>query len=186
MAKGVCPTWVGYFLINPLRKILENPDKIFRQVVHEGMIVLEPGCGMGFFTLPLARKVGATGRVIAIDVQPKMLTVLTNRAKKAGLLERIEIRQAGPDRLRIEDLSGTIDFVAALHVVHEVSNPTDFFAEIWEALKPGGKILVVEPKGHVNRTQFKETVTFAEQIGFNVITEFSKISARKCLLQKRF
>ena len=185
MAKRVCPVWVGYFLLNPLRKILENPEKIFSKVVYEGMTILEPGCGMGFFTLPLAKRVGVAGKVIAIDIQPKMLNGLTKRAKKEGLLERIEIRRAEPDRLDIEDLSGTIDLVAAVHVVHEVPDPTEFFSEMWKALKPGGNILVIEPKGHVNRTQFINTVAVAEHIGFKVVPELSKISARKCLLQKK-
>ena len=67
MARTICPSWLGYFLINPLRKLLENPDKILGQFVREGMTVLEPGCGMGFFTLPLARMVGPKGRVVVAD-----------------------------------------------------------------------------------------------------------------------
>ena len=95
MGKLVCPPWLGYVLLNPLRKLVENPDKILGRFVREGMIVLETGCGMGYFTLPLARMVGAKGRVVAVDIAPKMLSVLERRAQKAGLLDRIEIRQNG-------------------------------------------------------------------------------------------
>ncbi len=186
MAKRVCPPWIGYFLLNPLRKLFENPDKILHQFVHEGMTVLEPGCGMGFFTLPLARLVGPKGRVIAIDIQPKMLSVLARRAKKAALSERIELRQVASTGLGIEDFSGEVDFVAAFHMVHEMPNPSDFFTEVWKALKPGGKVLVIEPKGHVTYDQFKEIVDSAEKIGFRVNTDFSKVSDRKSLLQKPF
>ena len=70
MAKHVCPFFMGYLLLNPLRKLLENPDRLLGPFVRPGMTVLEPGCAMGFFTLPLARMVGATGRVIAVDIQP--------------------------------------------------------------------------------------------------------------------
>jgi len=87
VAKRVCPFWVGYMLINPLRNLFENPHKLFGDLVHEGMIVLEPGCGMGYFTLPLARMVGTSGRVIAIDIQPKMIAVLAKRALSAGLFD---------------------------------------------------------------------------------------------------
>ena len=90
MADRVCPHWVGYLLINPLRKLFENPNKILGPFVQEGMIVLEPGCGMGYFTLPLARMVGPKGRIVAVDIQPKMLSGLRRRAQKAGLLSRIE------------------------------------------------------------------------------------------------
>ena len=66
MAAHVCPPWIGYFLLNPLRKLVENPRGIFEPFVREGMTVLEPGCAMGFFTLPLARMVGPSGRVVAL------------------------------------------------------------------------------------------------------------------------
>jgi tRNA A58 N-methylase Trm61 len=56
------------------------------------MTVFEPGPGMGFFTLELARLVGPTGRVIAVDVQPKMIEALQRRARRAGLLDRIDAR----------------------------------------------------------------------------------------------
>ena len=66
MANRVCPHWVGYLLINPLRNLFENPNKILGPFVQEGMTVLEPGCGMGYFTLPLARMVGPKGRIVAV------------------------------------------------------------------------------------------------------------------------
>ena len=126
MAARICPPWKGYLLINPLRKLLENPNKILGQFVREGMTVLEPGCGMGYFTLPLARLVGPEGRVVAVEIQPKMLSALERRARKAGLLSRIELRQARADRLGVEDLAGEVDFAGALHLVHEVPDQSFF------------------------------------------------------------
>jgi len=116
MARLVCPPWVGYLLLNPLRKLLENPDKILGRFVREGMVVLEPGCGMGYFTLPLARMVGPKGRVVAVEIQSKMLSILERRARKAALLDRIELRQAGAEGLGVEDLLGRVDFAVALHM----------------------------------------------------------------------
>jgi ubiquinone/menaquinone biosynthesis C-methylase UbiE len=80
MAHRVCPWWLGYFLISPLRQFRQNPSAILRPYVHDGQTVLEPGPGMGFFTLELARLVGARGRVVAVDVQPKMLDKLKRRS----------------------------------------------------------------------------------------------------------
>ena len=57
-------------LASPLRRLRCNPASLLAPHVREGMTVLEPGPGMGFFTLELARRVGHTGRVIAVDVQP--------------------------------------------------------------------------------------------------------------------
>ncbi|MBW1851713.1 MAG: methyltransferase domain-containing protein [Deltaproteobacteria bacterium] len=130
MAKRICPNWVGYiFLLNPLRKLLENPDKILGRFVREGMIVLEPGCAMGYFTLPLARMVGPQGRVVAVEIQANMLSVLGRRARKAGLLDRMDLRHIGEGGLGVEDLSGKVDFAAALHMVHEVTDQTKIRGE---------------------------------------------------------
>jgi len=182
MAGRVCPIWVGYLLLNPLRKLFENPDKILAPFVDEGMTVLEPGCGMGFFTLSLARMVGPTGRVVALDVQPKMLSVLRRRAEKAGLLNRIELRLVESEGLDVNDLAGAVDIVVALHMVHEVPDQALFFTEVREALKPDGKLLIIEPKGHVSQTQFEQTVITAEKAGFQADISANKLGGRGALL----
>lgn len=97
----VCPWWLGYFLINPFRRWRQDPGKIVAPYVREGMTVLEPGPGMGFFTLELAERVGPAGRVIAVDIQSKMLEKLKRRAAKRGVLERVETRLAGPESMAI-------------------------------------------------------------------------------------
>ena len=185
MAERVCPHWVGYLLINPLRKLFENPNKILGPFVQEGMIVLEPGCGMGYFTLPLARMVGPKGRIVAVDIQPKMLSALRRRAQRAGLLDIIELRHIGDDGFGVKDLSGKVDFAAALHVVHEVPSQTSFFTEVCQALKQGSKFLFVEPKGHVSQDQFAESVATAEKVGFVSEALPKKVGGRVALLIKK-
>jgi ubiquinone/menaquinone biosynthesis C-methylase UbiE len=184
VAKRVCPFWVGYLLLNPIRNLFENPYKLFGELVREGMTVLEPGCGMGYFTLPLARLVGETGRVIAIDIQPKMLAELGKRSSKAELFRRIEMRLCESDRLKIEDLSGKVDFAVALHMVHETSNPSVFFREVWRALKNDGRLLVIEPKGHVSLKEFDKSIVAAKEIGFIQNDAFLNSKRRRVLLKK--
>src|SRR5690242_3798650 len=116
----VCPWWLGYFLINPFRRWRQDPGKILAPFVREGMTVLEPGPGMGFFTLELAKRVGPAGQVIAVDIQSRMLKKLKRRAVKRGLLERIETRLAAPESMAIGDLNGKIDFALAFAVIHEL------------------------------------------------------------------
>lgn len=77
----VCPWWVGYFLASPLRRLIQDPGLVLYPHVHAGMTVLEPGPGMGFFTLELARLVGAAGRVLAVDVEPRMIRGLQRRRR---------------------------------------------------------------------------------------------------------
>ena len=63
----VCPVWVGYLLASPVRKLIQNPKKLLSPYVEEGMTVLDAGCAMGFFSLPMARMVGPNGKVICGD-----------------------------------------------------------------------------------------------------------------------
>ena len=66
MSHTVCPWWLGYVLASPLRRLFLDPVKLLSPYVQAGMTVLEPGPGMGFFTLELARLVGPAGRVVAV------------------------------------------------------------------------------------------------------------------------
>ena len=97
MAHRLCPWWLGYLLAHPVRRIWQEPRVILAPFVSEGMLVLEPGCGMGFFTIELARLVGPHGKVLAVDLQPRMLAGLQRRARRAGVESRIETRLASCD-----------------------------------------------------------------------------------------
>jgi ubiquinone/menaquinone biosynthesis C-methylase UbiE len=181
MAKRVCPVWVGYLLASPLRRLFENPEKMFDPYIQEGMNVLDIGCAMGFFSLPFARMVGSNGKVICVDVQEGMIRSLKKRAQKAELSDRIETRLCQPDSLGIADLRENIDFAVALAVVHEVPDVPGFFSETHETIKPAGKLLVAEPKGHVSEEEFDATVAHAEQNGFEAI-ETPRIGRYRAIL----
>ncbi len=167
MAEGVCPVWIGYLLASPVRKLLQNPEKILDPYIKDGMKVLDMGCAMGFFSLPLARMVGPNGKVICADVQEKMLKSLEKRARKAGVSDRISTRISHQNGA-LDDLAGETDFALAFAVVHEVSDASVFFADIYKTLKPGGKCLIAEPSGHVSEKDFEISVSVAEQNGFKV------------------
>src|SRR5512146_714238 len=126
----VCPWWLGYLLACPLRRLAHNPAAILAPYIRDGMTVLEPGPGMGFFTLELARRVGPAGRVVAVEIQPKMLDVLNRRATAAGLSGRLDVRLARPDSMDIADLAGKVDFALAFAVVHEMPAGHPFFREV--------------------------------------------------------
>jgi len=184
MRDHICPPWVGRLLLTPLRRLVENPNKIFAPFVNEGMVVLEPGCAMGYFTLPLARMVGSEGRVIAVDIQPEMLASLERRARKAGLVDRIEIREAGPEGLGIADLAGTADFCTVVHVAHEVPDQNLFFSEISNTLKPGGKVLLMEPGWHVSKEEFDLSISAAAAAGLRTTESPHVRGDRKILFER--
>ncbi len=184
MAHRVCPWWLGYWLLIPFRRLREHPVRIVGPHVREGMLVLEPGCGMGYFTLDVARMVGPSGRVVAVDVQERMLAGLRRRARRAGVLDRIDARLAKPDTLGVADLEGRVDVALALHMVHEVPDAKRFFTEIGSALKPGGKVIFIEPRGHVSVGAFAESLGLAAAAGLRVIDRPEGDMARSAILSR--
>lgn len=184
MKHGICPWWLGYWLISPLRKLGQNPREIVAPYVHEGMTVLEPGPGMGFFTLELARLVGASGRVVAVDVQPKMIGKLKQRLARAGVDGRVDARVAPAQSMGLADLNGTVDITAAFYVVHEFPDAGSFFAEVAAASKSGATVLLAEPKGHVKASMFDAELEAAAKAGFRVIGRPSIRRSLAALLQK--
>jgi SAM-dependent methyltransferase len=177
MSHRVCPWWIGYLLACPLRRRAQNPAAILSPYVREGMTVLEPGPGMGFFTLDLARLVGKSGRVIAIDIQPRMIARLKRRAARAGLQSRVDIRLATADSMGLASLAGSVDFTLAFAVVHEFPDSGGFFAEIAAASKPGALLLFAEPLGHVKLPLFDAELQGAFQAGFSVM---ERPTIRRC------
>jgi ubiquinone/menaquinone biosynthesis C-methylase UbiE len=184
MAERVCPVWVGYLLASPLRRLFQNPKQILSPYVKEGMKVLDIGCAMGFFSLPLSEMVGPGGRVICVDVQEKMIATLEKRAQKAGLSDNIEARVCPKGSLGLEDLKEQIDFALASAVVHEVPDSSSFFKEVCAAIKPTGRLLVIEPKGHVSQKDFELTVSTAKHAGFQLLDEPQISRSRAVLLGK--
>jgi len=183
MSAHTCPWWLGYFLVSPLRRWIEDPAAYFGPHVRPGMRVLEPGPGMGYFTLALARMVGPAGRVVAVDVQPRMLDVLQRRARRARLADRIEARCCAPGSLGIDDLAGTFDLAVVIHMLHEVDDKAAFLQAIRAALKPGGGVVVVEPRGHVSPEAFQTELNYAAGAGL-VMVEPPRDRALRALLRR--
>ena len=171
-------------LASPVRRLLENPSAILAPYVREGMTILEPGPGMGFFTLDLARLAGFSGRVVAVDLQPRMLASLMRRARRAGLADRIETRLAQPDSMPLDDLNGAVDLVLAYAVVHELPNPSRFCAQMAAAMKPGASLLLCEPAGHVKPPQFDQELALAAAAGL-ALAGRPVIRRSHCALLKR-
>jgi len=185
MAGHVCPWWLGYFLSCPIRRFYEDPDRLLAGTVRPGMTVLDVGCAMGFFTLPAARLVGPEGRVIAVDLQERMIRSLKRRAKRAGLSDRIDTRVCSEHSLDLSDLDGKVDLALALHVVHEVPDAGNLMSELYRVTRPSGKLFVVEPEGRVTVDDFAKTVGVAEQAGYLLESKVALKRGQGALLAKK-
>lgn len=176
----VCPWWLARALDNPIRRFIHNPDKILGGYIESGQTVLDLGCGSGTFTIAMARMVGETGKVIAVDVQDKMLQIVKQKAIKEGLDSRITTQKSEPDRIGISD---KVDFALAFYMIHEVPDADAFLMEVASLLMPTGKLLVVEPMLHVSASSFKKTEDAALLARLKPIMEPKIRFSRSVLLQ---
>lgn len=172
-------------LASPLRRLLQDPEEIVSQHIREGMTVLDIGCGMGFFSLPLAKLVGRKGRVVCVDLQEKMIEGLMKRANKANLADRIDARLCHQNSLGVSDIAGKVDFALAFALVHEVPDKERLFSEISDTMKQSGNLLLAEPRGHVSQQDFKRTVSLAQSAGFEVLRDLEIRRSRAVLLRTR-
>lgn len=185
MAEHVCPIWVGWLLLSPLRKWFQNPEKILGPHIENGMTVVDVGSAMGYFSIPMAKMVGKAGRVVCVDMQDKMLQNLKSRAQKFQVADQMETLLCDGNELGLKDYKEKIDFALAFAVVHEVPDQKQLFTELIASLKPGCKLLLSEPKGHVNEESFERCVKTAKEVGFAEVDRPKIGRSYSVLLQKR-
>jgi ubiquinone/menaquinone biosynthesis C-methylase UbiE len=177
----VCPWWLCYSFDNPLRRFIHGPESLLAPYVKPGMTAVDVGCGMGYFTIPLARISGPRGKVIAVDLQQRMLDALMRRAEKAGVADRITPHRCQKVSLGVE---GSADFVLAFWVAHEVPDKPRFFREILALLMQSGRLLLVEPKYHVTLGGFNRTLAVCREVGFGLLEEPAIALSRAILMGK--
>jgi len=174
----VCPWWLCYTFDNPLRRLIHNPEKMLEKFIKEGDTVVDIGCGMGYFSIGMAKMVGAKGRVISVDLQEKMLKRVSHRAQQKGFLSRITLHKCSSDKLGVNEQA---DFALGFWMVHEVRNKDAFFSQIVAFLKPGARFLLVEPKIHVKEPYFRKITDIAVKAGLKQCSE-EKIGLSRAML----
>ena len=162
----VCPVELASSLDNKIRRWLQNPHKILAPYIKEGMTALDIGCGPGFFSIEMAKMVGASGKVISADLQEGMLQKLGNKIRGTELEKRIKLVKCDNDKINVFE---RVDFILAFFMVHEVPDKNSFFSQLKDILNERGQLLLVEPKlFHVSREAFELTTKVAENNGFKV------------------
>ncbi|MDD5719496.1 MAG: class I SAM-dependent methyltransferase [Candidatus Krumholzibacteria bacterium] len=158
----VCPVERAGRLDNIWRKWLQDPYKILKPHIREGMTALDVGCGPGFFTIPMAHLVGENGQVVAADIQAGMLDRLRMKIAGTALETRITLHRCDVSSI---GFSESVDFVLLFYVVHEVPDKVVFFREIAQLLRRTGHMLFVEPSFHVSHSDFERTLLSARAAG---------------------
>ena len=174
----VCPAEFSGSLDNKFRRLFHNPVRILEAYITTGMTVIDLGCGPGYFTEALAMLVGESGRVIAADIQQKMLDKMERKIRGTELEGRVEKHLCQPDRIGI---SQKADFVLAFWMVHEVPDQQGMFEELKSLLNPEGRIWIIEPKFHVIKKTFTKMIIKLESAGLKII-ERPKVSISRSVL----
>jgi SAM-dependent methyltransferase len=148
--------------------------------IRRGQRICDLGCGNGFYTLELARRVGPDGLVYAVDIQPEMLRILARRAAEEGLDNIRPILGTAIDpRLP----KGAVDLVLCVDVYHEFSHPEPMLARIRESLAAEGQLVLAEFRGEDPAVPIKplHKMTKAqvraelEPAGFRLAREFDRL-----------
>ncbi len=177
----VCPHTISFFLDNWLRKLVQHPKRIVGSYIKEGDTVIDIGCGPGFFSIEMAKLVGPQGKVIAVDLQEKMLGHVKRKSAKHGMTGRLEFHQCDADRI---GLNCKADFILAYYMIHETPSPLRFLEEARDMLKEGGQLLVVEPKMHVSKAMFDQMLDDAATIGLKTMDLPKKKGGRSVLFSR--
>lgn len=130
------------WLVRPEREAEEKTSLLIDELELEpGDTACDLGAGNGYHTLLMAARVGSKGRVIASDLQPRMLALLEARAN-AAQIENIETVRASEKDPRFG--RGVCDLVLMVDVYHELSDPEAVLAQVRRALRPRGRVALVE------------------------------------------
>jgi ubiquinone/menaquinone biosynthesis C-methylase UbiE len=179
--KHTCPWWLAYTWDNRIRTLFHNTDVILKPYLNPGMTALDVGCGMGYFSIRMARYIAPDGKVISVDIQKEMLTILKARADKHAVGQFIQPVLSHGDLRGILD---RIDFALNFWMLHEVDSQEKLIRQIHDRLNPGGTYLIVEPKIHTSFKYFESVVERCKKLGFN-IEDYPHIGfSRSVLLSK--
>ena len=131
-------TW----LERPEREQKERTDLLLSLLaLRPGDTVADIGAGTGYFSLPIARLVGPTGRVLAVDIQPEMLTIIEERARAGKIANIVPILATEADPMLPDN---TVDLVLMVDAYHEFSFPREVMTRVVDALSEDGRIVLVE------------------------------------------
>ena len=163
----------------------EKPEMVLAAMeLREGMTVAEIGAGTGFFSRRLARAVGPTGKILAVDIQPEMLDLLRTYAAKEGITNIVPILGTETDpKLPAHG----VDRILLVDVYHELQKPEPMLAHIRDSLAPGGTVTLVEYRlegdtaSHINirhRMAVDQVLAEWNAAGFELVNQLETLPSQ--------
>lgn len=136
------PEFLANLINNPLRRRIQPPSEMpLRHGIGTGMTVLELGPGNGRYTVETARRVGSAGKVIAVDIEPKMIERVLQRAQ-AETVHNLEAKVANVYHLPFED--GTFDAIYMITVISEIPDPERAMRKFYRVFSASGTLAFSE------------------------------------------
>ncbi len=127
------------------RDATQQPEKILDELaVKSGSTVADIGAGTGYFSLRLAKRIGPQGRVLATDIQPQMLAMLSDKMRAANVTN-VEPILCTPTDAKLPE--SALDLALMVDVYHELAYPEETLRQIRRALKPDGRLVLIEYRG---------------------------------------
>ena len=130
------------WLDRPEREKEEAPAKLLPALkIKEGDVAADIGAGSGYYTLMLAKHVGAKGKVYAVDIQPEMLDIIKKKMTKRGV-KNVELVKNTETEAKLP--AASVDLILLVDVYHEFTHPYEMTVDMVKALKPKGRMVFVE------------------------------------------
>ena len=160
-----CPAWLVPLLENPYFEAVAGANTVLERAgVGSGMQVLDAGCGPGRVTLAAAARVGPSGRVVALDIQPRMLEKIKNRLATKGLAN-VELLLAGLGEGKLP--ASEFDVALLVTVLGEIPDQVAALRELHRSLLPGGVLSVTEVLPDPHYQTVARVCQLAAEVGFH-------------------
>lgn len=167
------PAFVARFIDNPFRRRIQPPAQVVDWVdIHAGMRVLEVGPGPGTFTVEAARRVGASGKLFALDIQPAILTRLLDRLERQGVTNVVP-EVASAEHLPFADSS--FDRLFLVTVLAEFPDKVRALREFARVLKDDGVLAVGELVLDPDYPRRKNVTRWCRDAGFEPLDDYGNV-----------
>ncbi len=139
----------------------ERTDVLLEHLgIEPGQTIADIGAGSGYYTRRLAALTGEQGRIVATDIQPEMLAILETRLREEGI-DNVEARLGAIDDCGLAPSS--VDLILLVDVYHEFDHPWEMMRSMRRALRPGGRIALVEYRANDPRVPIKPLHTMTSE-----------------------
>jgi predicted methyltransferase len=161
------------WLERPEREVEERPQRVIDALeIKPGQTIADLGAGSGYYSFRIAPLVGERGKVLAVDVEPRMLRLVSERAKR-DRIANVSTVLSTPSDPNLD--ANSVDLLFMVDVYHELEYPFETMVKVREALKPGGRVALIEYRAEDPKVMIKPLHKMTEQ---QIVRELTAVGFR--------